>query len=48
MKKAVLSVVHNRVNVELPLERLAWFESEAMSRVYAMRDELCAEHPGRF
>ena len=29
-------------------ERLAWFESEAMSRVYAMRDELCAEHPGRF
>ena len=29
-------------------ERLAWFESEAMNRVYAMRDELCAEHPGRF
>ena len=29
-------------------ERLAWFESEAMSRVYAMRDDLCAEHPGRF
>ena len=29
-------------------ERLAWFESEAMHRVYAMRDELCAEHPGRF
>lgn len=26
-------------------ERLAWFESEAMSRVYAMRDDLCAEHP---
>lgn len=29
-------------------ERLAWFESEAMNRVYAMRDDLCAEHPGRF
>ena len=29
-------------------ERLEWFESEAMNRVYAMRDELCAEHPGRF
>ena len=29
-------------------ERLAWFESEAMCRVYAMRDDLCAEHPGRF
>ena len=29
-------------------DRLAWFESEAMSRVYAMRDDLCAEHPGRF
>lgn len=27
VKKAVLSVVHNRVNVELPLERLAWFEN---------------------
>ena len=26
-------------------ERLEWFESEAMNRVYAMRDELCAEHP---
>ena len=29
-------------------ERLAWFESEAMNRVYTMRDDLCAEHPGRF
>ena len=29
-------------------ERLTWFESEAMNRVYKMRDELCAEHPGRF
>ena len=29
-------------------ERLEWFEAEAMNRVYAMRDELCAEHPGRF
>ena len=29
-------------------ERLEWFESEAMNRVYAMRDDLCAEHPGRF
>ena len=29
-------------------ERLAWFESEAMGRVYTMRDELCDEHPGRF
>ena len=29
-------------------ERLAWFESEAMNRVYKMRDELCTEHPGRF
>ena len=29
-------------------ERLEWFESEAMNRVYAMRDELCAAHPGRF
>ena len=29
-------------------ERLEWFESEAMNRVYAMRDDLCDEHPGRF
>ena len=29
-------------------ERLEWFESEAMNRVYSMRDDLCAEHPGRF
>ena len=29
-------------------ERLAWFESEAMGRVYTMRDELCDEDPGRF
>ena len=29
-------------------ERLACFESEAMNRVYTMRDELCDEHPGRF
>lgn len=28
-------------------EKLAWFEKEAMERVYAMRDELLEEHPGR-
>lgn len=33
VKKAVLSVVHNRVNVELPLERLAWFENR-LHRVF--------------
>ena len=33
LKKAVLSVVHNRVNVELPLERLAWFENR-LHRVF--------------
>ena len=32
-KKAVLSLVHNRVNVELPLERLAWFENR-LHRVF--------------
>ena len=32
-EKAVLSVVHNRVNVELPLERLAWFENR-LHRVF--------------
>ncbi len=33
VKKAVLPVVHNRVNVELPLERLAWFENR-LHRVF--------------
>ena len=33
VKKAVLSLVHNRVNVELPLERLAWFENR-LHRVF--------------
>lgn len=33
VKKEVLSVVHNRVNVELPLERLAWFENR-LHRVF--------------
>ena len=28
-------------------EKLAWFEKESMGRVYAMRDELLEEHPGR-
>lgn len=29
-------------------ERLSWLESTAMERVYAMRDDLRAQHPGRF
>ena len=33
VKKSVLSLVHNRVNVELPLERLAWFENR-LHRVF--------------
>ena len=33
VKKAVLPVVHNRVNVVLPLERLAWFENR-LHRVF--------------
>ena len=33
VKKTVLPVVHNRVNVELPLERLAWFENR-LHRVF--------------
>lgn len=28
-------------------ERLAWFEEESIRRMYAVRDELRAEHPGR-
>lgn len=28
-------------------EKTAWFEKEAMDRVYAMRDELLEAHPGR-
>lgn len=33
VKQAVLSVVHNRVNVKLSLERLAWFENR-LHRVF--------------
>lgn len=33
VKSAVLSVVHNRVNVELPLDRVAWFENR-LHRVF--------------
>lgn len=29
-------------------ERLQWVEDEAVRRMYALRDELRAEHPGRF
>lgn len=29
-------------------EKMAWFEREAMGRVYSMRDDLLADHPGRF
>lgn len=32
-RSAVLSVIHNRVNVELPLERVAWFENR-LHRVF--------------
>lgn len=32
-KSAVLPVIHNRVNIDLPLERLAWFENR-LHRVY--------------
>lgn len=33
VKSAVLSVVHNRVNVELPLDRVVWFENR-LHRVF--------------